>query len=109
MLNICDTVFAAIFIRIASPFSFKRVDTGLDSMARSYEPLRARPSPVICVYTGDRIDDSDVKRVLGELRALGFNGRLSYKTDSDTLTGNTAPAVRRMLSQPGSLEMERRR
>ena len=45
---------------------------------------------LICVYTYDADDVSDVKRVLEQLRALGFNGRLNYKEDEQTRLGNYA-------------------
>ena len=58
----------------------------------------AKPNPnstsskvgVICVYTYDSDDVTDVKRVLEQLRALGFNYRLNYKEDEQTHLGNYA-------------------
>ncbi len=58
----------------------------------------AKPNPnstsskvgLICVYTYDANDVSDVKRVLRQLRALGFNYRLNYKEDEQTHLGNYA-------------------
>ena len=58
----------------------------------------AKPNPnstdskvgLICVYTNDADDVADVKRVLEQLRALGFNYRLNYKEDEQTLLGNYA-------------------
>ena len=58
----------------------------------------AKPNPnstsskvgLICVYTYDANDVSDVKRVLGQLRSLGFNYRLNYKEDEQTHLGNYA-------------------
>ncbi len=58
----------------------------------------ARPNPnstsskkgLICVYTYDADDVPDVKRVLGQLRALGFNDTLYYKEDEQTRLGNYA-------------------
>lgn len=44
----------------------------------------AQPSRVICVYTYDADDVEDVRRVLQGLRAVGIEGRLSYKEDSMT-------------------------
>jgi len=54
-----------------------------------------RPNPnasnpdvrVICVYTYDADDDTDVTRVREELRQLGFTQRIPYKTDDATLQG----------------------
>jgi hypothetical protein len=45
---------------------------------------RRTPSKVICAYTNDYSDLSDVRRVLAWLRELGFNGNLSYKEDNAT-------------------------
>ena len=42
---------------------------------------------VICVYTADCRDLADVTRVLAELRAMGFGGRLNYKEDAATYAG----------------------
>lgn len=42
---------------------------------------------VICVYTYDSEDESDVRRVREELRKLGYEAPLSYKTDQATLEG----------------------
>lgn len=64
---------------------------------------------LICVYTYDADDVPDVKRVLEQLRALGFNGRLNYKEDEQTHLGNYARdkpgAVSIFTSPPGSLEL----
>ena len=77
----------------------------------------AKPNPnstssnaaLICVYTYDVDDVSDVKRVLGQLRALGFNSRLNYKEDEQTHLGNYARdnpgAVSIFTSPPDSLEL----
>jgi hypothetical protein len=64
---------------------------------------------VTCVYTYDFEDLDDVRRVLVALRRLGFGGRLSYKTDSDTLQGRYGRGVATYVSQPGSLDFEDRR
>ena len=51
-------------------------------------PLATNPNKrVICVYTYDYTDEQDVRRVREELRHLGINGRIPYKTDEDTLSG----------------------
>ena len=42
---------------------------------------------VMCVYTRDCRDLADVTRVLAELRAMGFGGRLNYKEDTATYAG----------------------
>lgn len=67
----------------------------------------ARPSPlamdqgvkVICVYTYDWTDEPDVMRVREELRRLGFNQKLSYKADQDTISGRYAHTGHRRLSK----------
>ncbi len=51
-------------------------------------PNSADPSHnVICVYTYDSDDESDVMRVREELRGLGFVNEIPYKTDEATLSG----------------------
>jgi len=47
---------------------------------------------VICVYTADFRNRSDVARVLAGLRAAGVSGRLYYKTDVATSQGLYAAA-----------------
>ncbi len=42
---------------------------------------------VICVYSYSWKDEKDVMRIRQELRDLGFEKPLSYKTDEDTLAG----------------------
>lgn len=42
---------------------------------------------VICVYTYDWTDKQDVFRIRGELKILGFNSPIFYKTDEDTMKG----------------------
>jgi hypothetical protein len=58
----------------------------------------AKPSPlakhpdlrVICVYTYDWTDQTDVLRVRQELRELGFTSKIAYKADEDTRAGRYA-------------------
>jgi hypothetical protein len=45
---------------------------------------------VICVYTDNYENDPDVRRVLVQLRQLGFRQRLNYKTDKATYNGEMA-------------------
>ena len=47
-------------------------------------------SHVICVYTVDYTDETDVRRVREKLRELGITAKIPYKTDSDTLAGKYA-------------------
>jgi hypothetical protein len=65
-----------------------------------------RPNPnatsestrVICVYTYDSTDESDVYRVRDALRELGFS-ELIYKTDADTLAGKYSNRGDRHISK----------
>lgn len=61
-------------------------------------------SLVTCVYTTDYRDLADLGRVLAELRHLEISGRLSYKTDSDTLSGRYGDGAAIYTSPPGSFE-----
>jgi len=73
-------------------------------------PLAARSSSLLtCVYTVDYEDLDDVRRVLISLRGLGFPGRLSYKTDTDTRHLIYGPGTALYVSQPDSLDFENRR
>jgi hypothetical protein len=77
----------------------------------------ARPNPhqggsgalLTCVYTHDYENHDDVRHVLASLRKLGFDGRLSYKTDDDTLSGKYGRGAAIYVSQPGSPDFEDRR
>jgi len=71
-------------------------------------PHAYKGARVICVYTEDWRDKADVGRVLGELRALGVDWRLSYKSDEDTLSGRYGQGAATYVSQPGSLDFEDR-
>ena len=55
--------------------------------ARDNPNARDRSTKVICVYTYDHEDEDDVMRVREELRKLGFDGKIPYKTDEATLSG----------------------
>jgi hypothetical protein len=57
---------------------------------------------VIVVYTADWQDHDDVRRVLRELRRLGFGGRLSYKTDAATIAGRYGKGAATYVAAPGS-------
>ncbi len=64
----------------------------LGSRAKSSTSLRSPHArnprtKVICVYTYDAEDEADVRRVRVELRRLGVEKKISYKTDEDTLAG----------------------
>lgn len=67
--------------------------------------LENRPEKVICIYTYDSDDLADVERVLGSIRDIGFDGRIYYKEDAQTLAGNYAGAGRKVskyVAQHGS-------
>ena len=64
---------------------------------------------VICVYTADCRDMAEVRRVLVELRRMGFRERLSYKENGATAANVYGPGAALYVAQPDSLEPERRR
>jgi len=57
---------------------------GIAKTATAKIPSKTR---VICVYTYDWRDEQDVKRIREELRKLGINRKIAYKTDEDTELG----------------------
>ena len=67
----------------------------------------AKPNPyamdpktkVICVYTYDWTDEADVRRIRGELRALGITQKISYKADADTLRNKYRVTGHRRISK----------
>jgi hypothetical protein len=61
------------------------------------------------VYTYDFEHRDDVARVLAGLRQLGFNGRLSYKTDEATVEGTYGKGSATYVAQPNSLDIGERR
>jgi hypothetical protein len=54
---------------------------------------------VICVYTYDRTDEEDVRRIRDELRALGIVSKIPYKTDRDTTAGRYAKRGHQRISK----------
>jgi hypothetical protein len=62
-----------------------------------------------CVYTYDFEHRDDVARVLAGLRQLGFNGRLSHKTDEATVEGTYGKGSATYVAQPNSLDIGERR
>lgn len=89
----------------------RRGELGTDAKAATARQYRRQlsTSKVICVYTTDFADRDDVRRVLRGLRALDVGGRLSYKTDVDTLSGTYGAGAAVYVSQPGSKDFEVRR
>lgn len=86
---------------------------GIGAKTSTAKPNPNSPSSkngVICVYTYDADDIADVKRVLEQLRSLGFNGRLNYKEDEQTRLGNYAQddvgGVSIFTSPPDSQELQ---
>ncbi len=62
-------------------------------------PNSSDPSKhVICVYTYDSADETDVRRIRESLRKLGFVGKLSYKTDNATYAGKYAKTGSKHIS-----------
>lgn len=55
--------------------------------AKDNPNARDRSTKVICVYTYDHEDEKDVMRVREELRRLGFDNKIPYKTDEATRAG----------------------
>jgi Domain of unknown function (DUF1917) len=82
---------------------------GCSAKAQTASPAprrRADGDWLICVYTYDWQDKADVCRVLRELRALSFTGRLRYKTDAATLAGRSGgPGTVLYRSPPRSLDL----
>ena len=78
-------------------------DQGL--LGRSSKVATARPNPnsksdrvrVICVYTYDGEDEPDRLRVREELRKLGFEAKIPYKFDSQTMAGEYATDGKRRV------------
>lgn len=64
-------------------------------LGSSSKVATAKPSPlsknkdefVICVYTYDWTDATDVRRIRQRLRELGVTQKIAYKSDEDTHTG----------------------
>ncbi len=77
--------------------------------SRDRPDYRLMRGMLTCVYTCDYEDHDDVKRVLVALRELGFEQRLSYKTDEDTLSGRYGEGVSIYVSPQGSRDFEDRR
>ncbi|NKY96693.1 putative phosphothreonine lyase domain-containing protein [Nocardiopsis alborubida] len=64
---------------------------------------------LICVYTRDWRDRRDVARVLGELRAMGIDQRLSYKEDAATHALLYGQGASLYVAGPGSEGFTQRR
>ncbi len=62
----------------------------LGGSAKVATSASGRPDGVICVYTYDWTDEKDVRRVRVELRKLGMERKIPYKSDEDTLAGKYA-------------------
>ncbi len=62
-----------------------KISTGLP-----HANVRDAGSKVICVYTYDCNDETDLKRIREELRKLGVTSEIPYKTNKKTLEGKYA-------------------
>jgi hypothetical protein len=88
-----------------------RGDLGASAKAATARPNELQASPgnrLICVYTGDWQNLSDVRRVLGAVRDLGVSWRLPYKTDAATSAGVYGRGVSLYVSPPGSRDFSAR-
>ena len=81
-------------LRVDELWSTIRSATEAGLLGESAKCSTARPNPnavdgnhVICVYTYDWTDTGDVKRIRGELRKLGVDWKIPYKSDADTNAG----------------------
>ena len=94
--NEVDTVWATI-----------KQTTEEGKLGGSAKVATAKPNPyatdpktiVICVYTYDWTDAADVRRIRGELRALGITQKIPYKTDADTLRDKYRVTGHRRISK----------
>jgi len=75
-------------------------------LGSSAKVATARPNPnatnskkVICVYTYDWTDKSDVKRIRKKLRQLGVTFKIPYKADQDTASGAYANRGKKHISK----------
>jgi hypothetical protein len=63
-------------------------------------PIATSPNTkVICVYTYDWTDESDVKRIREELRQLGVTSKIPYKADQETYSGMYANRGNKRISK----------
>ena len=90
-----------------------KIATEAGSLGPDAKVATAVPSPraypgkrVIVVYTFDFQDRDDVGRVLGELRSIGVDWTLSYKTDEATASGRYGPGTAIYVSFGSSLEFK---
>lgn len=54
---------------------------------------------IICVYTYDYEDTTDVRRIRSALRDLGITQKIPYKADEDTLQGKYSAFGHKRISQ----------
>jgi hypothetical protein len=67
-----------------------------------HSPHGIRGTYVICAYTADHRDRTDVRRVLAGLRAVGIDWRLSYKMNAATLAGRHGQGSALYVSDAGA-------
>ena len=94
--NEVDTVWATI-----------KQATEAGQLGGSAKVATAKPNPfatdpktkVICVYTYDWTDETDVHRIRAELRRLGITQKIPYKADADTLRDKYRVTGHRRISK----------
>jgi hypothetical protein len=69
-------------------------------------PKKGKNEWLICVYTYDKNDHDDVRRVLKRLRRLGIEQQLVYKADSATSSGIYGAGSALYVSQAGTVEFD---
>lgn len=72
-------------------------------------PHATSAAHVICVYTSDYRDLDDVRRVLAELRTLGFAARIFYKEDAATAANRYGQGRASLYESPRGTEIVQRR
>lgn len=58
-----------------------------------------RRTKVVCVYTYDCRDETDLRRIREALRSIGITQRIPYKTDMDTIEGKYVVRGDRRISK----------
>lgn len=94
------TQIDAVWDRIATAVREGRL--GGHAKVSTSRPNRLSNEPerhVICVYTYDAEDKTDVDRVRAELRTLGITDRIPYKTDQATYQGKYRVAGSQRISK----------
>ena len=69
------------------------------STARENPNAPNRRTKVVCVYTYDCRDETDLRRIREALRSIGITQRIPYKTDMDTIEGKYVVRGDRRISK----------